>query len=66
MARDGRGGERDEFDQLADAEVVGEPFVGGVQARGQEPDAGRVGEGLSEGDEVMHESIVSSFREMSN
>ncbi len=66
MARHGRGGEPDEFDQLADAEVVGEAFVGGVEARREEPDAGRVGEGLSEGDEVMHEGIISSFREMSN
>ena len=66
VARDGGGGEPDEFDQLADAQVVGEPLVGGVEARGEEPDAGRVGEGFAEGDEVMHGVIISSFREMSN
>lgn len=48
MSRDGRGGQPDEFDQLADAEVLGEAFVGGVDARREQPDASRVCEGLSE------------------
>jgi hypothetical protein len=37
-----------------------------VEARGQKPDAGRVGQGFAEGDEVVHGVIISSFREMSN
>lgn len=54
MARDRRGRQPDEFDELADAQVGRETAVGRMHARGEQAYAGGVGEGLGDGDEIVH------------